>query len=167
VVTFIEVLSPTNKLPGPDREQYLRKQQEVCHSDTNLVEIDLLSLGRHTAAVALQNLPSGRRTPYLVCVRRAVTPTQAEVYSIPLQQRLPAVKIPLRPTDADVRLDLQALLEQAYQRGRYEGDLDYDKDPEPPLAGPDAAWADQWLREKGLRPQRPARQRKRPRQKRP
>src|SRR5262245_19121593 len=41
VVTVIEFLSPSNKSPGPNREQYFRKQREVCASDTNLVEIDL------------------------------------------------------------------------------------------------------------------------------
>src|SRR5262245_23812103 len=51
VVTVIEVLSPTNKLPGLDREQYQRKQRELVRSDTNLVEIDLLRQGRHVAAV--------------------------------------------------------------------------------------------------------------------
>src|SRR6476469_4241922 len=30
VVTVIEFLSPSNKSPGPNREQYLRKQREVC-----------------------------------------------------------------------------------------------------------------------------------------
>src|SRR5262249_36482614 len=35
VVTVIEFLSPSNKSPGPNREQYLRKQREVCASDAN------------------------------------------------------------------------------------------------------------------------------------
>ena len=33
VVTAIEFLSPSNKSPGPNREQYLRKQREICSSD--------------------------------------------------------------------------------------------------------------------------------------
>jgi hypothetical protein len=37
VVTVIDFLSPTNKSPGPNREQYLREQHEVCSSDANLV----------------------------------------------------------------------------------------------------------------------------------
>ena len=32
VITVIEFLSPSNKSPGPNREQYLRKQREVCSS---------------------------------------------------------------------------------------------------------------------------------------
>src|SRR5262245_8586299 len=42
VVTFIDILSPTNKVSGADRKAYRSKQREVCSSDANLVEIDLL-----------------------------------------------------------------------------------------------------------------------------
>jgi hypothetical protein len=66
-----------------------------------------------------------------------------------------------------VLLDLQALIQQAYQRGRYEGALDYGRDPDPALGDADAEWADQMLREKGLRPARLARRRKRPRRGKP
>ena len=42
LVTVIEILSPTNKEPGPGREEYIRKQQDVMGSFVHLVEIDLL-----------------------------------------------------------------------------------------------------------------------------
>ena len=48
-------------------------------------------------------------------------------------------------------LDVQALVEQCYRNGAYEGTLDYRADPDPPLDPPDQEWANQWLREKGLR----------------
>ncbi|MBI1913765.1 MAG: DUF4058 family protein [Planctomycetes bacterium] len=82
-------------------------------------------------------------------------PTKAEVYLLPLSAKLPTVKIPLRPSDADVLLDLQALIEQCYRKGRYEGDLDYRRDPDPPLTGPDAEWAVELLRSQGFRPPAP------------
>src|SRR4051812_42591652 len=57
VVTTIEVLSPTNKTPGPKgRTLYLQKQQEILDSDVHLVEIDLLRAGTHTTAVPLDLL---------------------------------------------------------------------------------------------------------------
>ncbi len=87
----------------------------------------------------------------MVCVRRTTRRGMAEVYPIWLSQRLPVVKIPLRPDDADVPLDLQALVEQCYRNGAYEGTLNYAADPDPPLLGADKDWADGWLREKGLR----------------
>jgi hypothetical protein len=151
VVTVIEILSPSNKSPGLNREQYLRKQREVCASDANLVEIDLNRFGTHTLAFPLQHLKPQGRTPYMVCVRRAVRPGKAEVYPMPLWERLPVVKIPLRPSDADVLLDLQTLVEQCYRNGAYEGTLNYAVDPDPPLFGADKVWANEWLCEKGLR----------------
>jgi hypothetical protein len=59
--------------------------------------------------------------------------------------------IPLRPDDADVSLDLQAVMEKCYRNGGYDGTLNYAVEPEPPLLGGDKKWVDTWLREKGLR----------------
>src|SRR5207248_9716494 len=89
VVTVIEFLSPSNKSPGANREQYRRKQREVCSSDANLVEIDLNRFGTHTLAFALRLLKPEGRTPYMACIRRAVQPGMAEVYPMPLRERLP------------------------------------------------------------------------------
>jgi hypothetical protein len=160
VVTVLEVLSPSNKLPGPDREQDLRKQREVCSSDANLVEINLNRSGIHTLAFPLGNLSPRGHTSYMTCVRRATRRDKAEVYPMPLGERLPVLKVPLRPDDADVPLDLQALIEQCYRNGAYEGTLNYAVDPDPPLIGVEAQWADEMLHEKGLRPRKKARRRK-------
>ena len=81
---------------------------------------------------------------------------EAEVYPMALWDRLPVIKIPLRPTDADVPLDLQPLVEQVYRNGAYDGTLDYATDPDPPLLGADKVWAAEWLHEKGLRPHKKA-----------
>ncbi len=151
VVTVIEFLGPSNKSPGPNREQYLRKQREICTSDANLVEIDLNRFGVHTLAVPLAHIKPHARTGYMACVRRAARRGKAEVYPMPLRERLPIVKIPLRPDDADVPLDLQAIVDQCYRNGAYEGTLDYAVEPDPPLGGADKEWANAWLIEKGVR----------------
>ena len=52
--------------------------------------------------------------------------------------------------DADVRLNLQTLVNMTYVNGGYE-DFDYTRDPIPPLSGPDAEWAVQLLKDAGLR----------------
>jgi hypothetical protein len=160
VVTVIEFLSPSNKSPGASREQYLRKQREVCSSTANLVEIDLVRFGVHTLAFPLQHVKPQARTSYMACVRRATRRDKAEVYPMPLWRRLPVVKVPLRPEDADVPLDLQVLVEQCYCNGAYEGTLNYAAEPDPPFFGADKGWAEDWLQEKGLRPRK-----KRPRRK--
>lgn len=154
VVTVVEFLSPSNKSPGPNREQYQRKQQEICDSDANLVEIDLNRFGGHTLAFPLSHLRRQARTPYMACVHRATQRGRAEVYPMPLWERLPTIRIPLRPTDADVPLNLQALVEQCYRNGAYEGTLDYSVDPDPRLLGGDKVWTARRLRELGLRPKK-------------
>jgi hypothetical protein len=160
VVTVIEFLSPSNKSPGPNREQYLRKQRQVCSSDANLVEIDLNRFGTHTLAFLLENLSRQARTPYMVSVCRATRRGIAEVYPMPLWKCLPVIKVPLRPDDADVSLNLQALIEQCYRNGAYEDTLNYAADPDPPLFGADEKWTVEWLHEKGLRPRKKPPQRK-------
>jgi hypothetical protein len=164
VVTVIEFLSPSNKSPGANREQYLRKQRDLCASSTNLVEIDLNRFGTHALAFPLANIKPVARTGYMACVRRATRPGQAEVYLLPLWKRLQSVSVPLRPGDADVPLDLQALVEQCYRNGAYEGTLDYAAAPDPPLLGAEKEWADQRLHELGLRPRKkPPRRKGKPR----
>jgi hypothetical protein len=159
VVTVIEFLSPSNKLPGRNRDQYERKQREICSSDSNLVEIDLNRFGTHVLAFPLGNLKKSGRTPYMASVRRPGG--LAEVYAMPLRERLRTIKVPLRPTDAEVPLDLQPLIDLCYRNGGYEGTLDYSVDPEPPLVGADKEWAEAMLIEKGLRSAKKSSQRKR------
>ena len=54
LVTVIEVLSPANKRPGTDRDQYEYKRQHLLGSKVNLVEIDLLRRGPR---LPVRNLP--------------------------------------------------------------------------------------------------------------
>src|SRR5213083_1455653 len=68
VVTIIEFLSPSNKSPGANRELYLRKQRELCASDTNLVEIDLNRFGLHTLAFPIDHIKPRGRTGHMACV---------------------------------------------------------------------------------------------------
>jgi hypothetical protein len=148
VITVIEVLSPSNKVPGEGQALYRQKQKELIASDVSLVEIDLVRAGRSVVMVPPAHRP--RAATYCVCVKRGAERTKGEYYPITLRQRLPIVSIPLRATDDDVRLDLQALLEQVYRNGRYEH-LDYTKPCDPPLEPNEAEWADGLLRAAGRR----------------
>ena len=139
VVTVIEFLSPTNKLPGQGRREYRRKQRECRRGGVNLVEIDLTRRGRRRLLVSEDELPTDHRTPYLASVWRATRPSLHEVYAIWLQQPLPNISVPLRPDDPDVHLDLQPLIETVNETGRY--DIDYRAELDPPLDADDHAWA--------------------------
>lgn len=158
VVTVLELLSPTNKTSRTNRTQYQRKQVEILESNANLVEVDFIHFGPHILACPIEAF--SERPTYLACVRRATKPLQAEVYPIRISDRLPTLRIPLRPDDADVPLDLQALLELSYRKGGYGNTIDYTRPLDPPLRGPDAAWAEQRLTEGGFRTPKKPRRRK-------
>jgi hypothetical protein len=150
IVTVIEFVSPANKLPGEGRTLYRRKQDELYDARVNSVEIDLIRTGHNGIAAAPERLPPEYRTPYRICVRRATRRAALEVYRAALREPLPTIRIPLRETDQDVPLALQALIEQCYENGGYD-DIDYSQPPIPPLEPDDARWAEAVLRERGLR----------------
>ena len=150
VITVIEFLSPTNKLPGDGREKYLQKQRELLNAGISLVEIDLTRSGFRNVGYPLGNLPPAVNTTYLACVFRAHPNRQFEIYSFRLQEPLAAIRIPLRPKDPDVVLDLQSLVNTAYEEGRYD-DINYNAPCVPPLAGEELAWANQLLSTAGKR----------------
>ena len=152
VITAIELLSPANKVGDAGRKAYRKKQQDLIEGGVSLVEIDLLREGSYVLYPAEVKLPLDCRGPYRISVVRSWQLDRAEVYRVSLRQRLPAIRIPLRPADGDVVLDLQPLIERCYEYGRYDRDLDYRMDPVPPLTGDDAAWAEALLKEKQRRP---------------
>jgi hypothetical protein len=96
-----------------------------------------------------------RRSPHadfgLVHVSEESMRPRGFLYPIRLIGRLPVIPIPLKPEDPDARLDLQAVLDAAYDRAGYDLEIDYRKEPEPQLDGELAAWADELLRSKSLR----------------
>ena len=150
VVTIIEVLSPTNKV-GDGREQYLQKQQDLLNTQVNLVEIDLLGYGKDTALARNVVIIEPTNWRYVVNISRAERRRELELYAIPLQQRLPRCRIPLRPTDADAVLDLPAVFTRCYDVGGYDLLIDYSHLPDTPMQDEEKAWLVNLLQEKGLR----------------
>ncbi len=151
VVTAIEVLSPSNKDARSAQEAYRRKRQDLLDGGVSVVEIDLLRDGDYMLLPARRLLPEECREPYRASVIRGWKQSEAAVYRVPLRQPLPAIGIPLRQTDADIRLDLQPLIDACYENGRYSRTIHYREEAVPPLRGEDAAWADALLRERGKR----------------
>jgi hypothetical protein len=148
--TALELLRASNKMPGEDRERYLRKRRCLLEGGANLVEIDLVRKGSAVFLRPVQGVLDQAGACYSVGVSRITNAKEQEVYPIRLRDRLPVIRVPLRPTDADVTADLQPLIDQCHERGRYHL-LDYRLPLDPPLSREDAAWADQLLREHQLR----------------
>ncbi len=137
LVTVIELLSPSNKYAGDDHEQYLQKRWEVLRSRTHFVELDLLRGG---GRMPLDGLPD---CDYCAIVSRVEERPRVGIWSWRLRDAIPPVPIPLREGDADVFLDIKAVMDQVYDGGRY-GKYIYSGPPEPRLAPDDMAWAAQF-----------------------
>lgn len=151
IVTAIEVLSRANKVGRQGREEYERKQRELIDAGASLVEIDLLRAGGHVLTVPYDNFPLGYREPYRICVVRAWTRHQGEIYRAGFRAPLPKVWVPLRQSDSDVVLDLHAVLDEVYRKGQYGRLIYYSAEPTPRFDPEDAAWADELLRQQGKR----------------
>ncbi len=149
LVTVLEWLSPSNKLETDERERFQRRRRRFHSGGASVVEMDLVRQGAWLFPEGVRRALREAGATYGVCVFRAGRTGECEVYPIRLRDRLPCPRIPLRPTDADVALDLQPLIDQCHERGRYHL-LNYRFALDPPLAPEDAAWAAHLLREAHL-----------------
>ena len=142
VVTVVELLSPSNKAPGEDRDAYLAKRNEYLATGTNLVEIDLLRGGRR--------MPLGSPAPpdadYYVLVSRAAEYPRAAIWPVSLRERLPEIAVPLKPADGCAALALQPCFDWAYDSGPYDNEIDYAQPPATALDEAAAAWAEALLK---------------------
>jgi hypothetical protein len=138
LISVVELLSPSNKRAGPDREQYVAKRRQLFASSTHFVEIDLLRGGPR---LPLDELP---HCDYYAAVSRAEQRPRVGVWPVRLRDRLPEIPIPLRAGEPDPRLDLQEALDRVYDAAGYAYYI-YRGNPSPPLAPDDAAWAKQFV----------------------
>lgn len=149
LITLIEILSPSNKRSGPDREAYEAKQREVLESEASLIELDLLRGGRRVLPdlglrARIDQLDP--RPAYVVLTNRAWRRgggVDYDVYPIGLHDPLPCIAVPLKEGEEEIPLDLQYVFDRAYDTGPYRrGAVDYAGPvPAPALDEPDAAWA--------------------------
>lgn len=157
LVTLLEILSPSNKRPGPDRDAYAAKQSEILASNANLIEIDLHRSGRRVAPNPFLDAAFSRLDPptYLVLISRSwqrIEPTLGYVaYPFNLRMWLPCIPIPLLQGQPEIPLDLQALFRLTFDGGPYlRGALDYSRLPDPPLTPAESTWVSDLLRARGL-----------------
>jgi hypothetical protein len=134
LITVVEFLSPSNKRPGDDHEQYLTKRRELFRSRAHLVEIDL---SRGGEAMPAKNRPD---CDYSILISRVEDRPRADFWPIGLRDRLPRIPIPLRAPDGDAQIDLQELLHRVYESTGYEHYI-YNGSPDPPLSPQAAEWA--------------------------
>jgi Protein of unknown function (DUF4058) len=140
LITVLEFVSPTNKR-GKGLAKFKAKRAELLESGVNFVEIDLVRAGNWRALLRPHRCPLKALATYRFTIR---VPTDREAtYLQPahLRERLPDIPVPLRGDEPPVILDLQSLVDRAYDNGRYRRRLDYSRPLDPPLDPDDAAWA--------------------------
>jgi Protein of unknown function (DUF4058) len=145
VVTVIEVLSPKNKRSGIGRDKYQKKREAVLGSQTHWVEIDLLRAGE-----PMPFFGNNVRSDYRILLSRSNRRPRADLYAFNLGDRIPEFPLPLRSQDVEPIVDLQVLFDVVYDRAGYDFEIDYTKEPIPPLLEEDVDWVNVLLQEKGL-----------------
>ena len=115
-------------------------------SPSHFVEIDLLREG-----VPIRTRGTLPRGDYFVHLSRKGDRPKGLIWPIRLPQQLPPITIPLLPEDPDAELDLQQVLNTAYDRAAYDLEIDYKGEPDAPLPAEYQSWADALLKQKGLR----------------
>lgn len=128
VITVIEILSPVNKRTGQGRVEYETKRQEVLHSQTNLIEIDLLRSSR-----PLDVFPTYDKHHYRILVSRAWQRPDATLYPFYVRDAIPAIPVPLQEDDSEPSIALGQILPEIYRQYRYNLRIDYRAEPPPKL----------------------------------
>lgn len=133
LIAVLEMLSPTNKQAGPDRDQYLTKRAMLLRSNAHFVELDLLR--------GWSRMPMGPLTcDYCIMISRMEERPLASIWPLHLRDPLPRIPIPLRAPFADAQVDLLEVLHKVYDAAYYK-DYIYHGKPDPALRREDAEWA--------------------------
>ncbi|BAZ83526.1 DUF4058 family protein [Sphaerospermopsis kisseleviana CS-549] len=144
VVTVIKILSPKNKRSKEGRTVYENKRQKILASATNLVEIDLLRLG--------ESLPilGATKSDYNILVSRSHQRPDADLYSFDLQDSIPIFPVPLRLGENEPVIDLNRLLNEIYERARFDLAIDYSQVLKPGLSSDQEVWVREILEKNSI-----------------
>lgn len=136
-ITVIELIRWDVKQSGPLRDGYCKQREKWVADGLNVVEIDLIRAG----PTLMEFEPPS--SDYIIAVRRSPQ-LRIEVWPVKLRDRLPRFRIPILPPSSDIALDVQQIVHEVYDAGKYEMYI-YEGQPEPPLSSEDAAWAAQFV----------------------
>lgn len=134
VVAVIEILSPKNKISKEGRAAYENKRHKILASGTNLVEIDLLKQGEPMPILGVT------AADYSILVSRSYNRPDADLYTFDLKTPIPVFPIPLREGEPEPIIDLQRLLNEVYERARFDLAIDYTQSLKIRRSPEDEAW---------------------------
>jgi Protein of unknown function (DUF4058) len=134
VVAVIEILSPKNKRSKEGRAAYESKRQKILASATHLVEIDLLRQGEPMPILG------AAVSDYSILVSRSYNRPDADLYTFDLKSSIPPFPVPLREGEPEPIVDLQKLLNEVYERARFDLAIDYSQSLKPVRSSEEEAW---------------------------
>ncbi len=139
LVSVIEILSPKNKRSKQGRETYENKRNKILASQTNFIEIDLLRAGEPMLIIGASN------TDYSILVSRGYQRPEADLYGFNLKEAIPIFPVPLKG-EQEPLVDLQKLLNEVYQKARFDLVIDYSQSIKPSLSVEDKSWMEEILK---------------------
>jgi hypothetical protein len=112
--------------------------------------IEILRRPERDLVAVLELLSPSKKTPpglgEYVAKRNAVLRQDVHlmeldyVYAWTIRQALPQIPVPLRSPDADVLIDLAAVMRTTYERGRYAKSINYEMPPKAALSSSHRQW---------------------------
>ena len=151
LVTVVHFVNASDKAAGSGRDAYLRHRAKSLAAGANVVEIDLVRGGEPVTFAGMSAAPPRPVADYHAGVRRVVRPGAIDYWPIRLRESFPKLPVPIARGQPDLILDLKPHFDRAYTTGRYDDLIDYTRPPEPALSPEDAVWANEVLRDAGLR----------------
>ncbi len=150
LLTLIAFVSPPAKATEEGQSEYRRWRDSYRRAGVNVVEIDLVYSPAWVVQAPADQIPAKFRMPYRTCVSRECS-RRFDFFPMPIQQRLAKVRIPLRESEPDAVIDLQDLIDKAYENGAYD-QINYKLGPGIADIPPDISeWISKTLHEAGLR----------------
>lgn len=118
LISVIEILF-MNKRWSKARSTYEFKKASIISSMTNLIEIDLLRMGKP------MTMTRETKSDYQILVSRSNVRPNIDLFEFNLPEPIPAFPIPLKTGDIEPIVDLQRLLNEMYDRARLDLSIDY------------------------------------------
>jgi hypothetical protein len=144
LVALIDLPTPATRSTPEGRTAYLNTRQAGIAERSAYVDIDLVTQGKPMLDYDRSGLPPHDHT---ITVTRGGKPDRYEIYTASVRKRLPKFKLPLAADDRDTVVDLQLIVNRAYELGSFSQQIDYAA-PLPPdvqFQDDDRKWVQQLL----------------------
>jgi Protein of unknown function (DUF4058) len=106
--------------------------------------LEIRQVGTHKTIVAIELLPSPHRSHHHILVSDSRDRPEADLYSFNLQDPIPTFNLPLQPEDMPITIDLTHLLQEVYEQGCFDLQINY-RSVLPNLSAADLDWVKQMV----------------------